>query len=210
MLPHAQLSASLLRCSRATATHFVPRPATRSLVDTAPATSVAELARQASKHLTSRRDAASSLEQSNEPTTSSGEAPKAGQSLGQQGRVDLAVDLSSFSSGLEYRRRLRTKAPQLKINNTSKNSLELSESKVGQKAHRKRRLSLKTSAGHVRHQTSDESPDLSTNSVNQGIENSDFELPIDSYPSGGEVAGKLPHLPLYYACSFVLSARRTL
>lgn len=207
MLPYSHLSPSLLRCTRTTATHLVARPATRSLVDTAPVTSLAELARQASKRFTSRIDAPPSLEQSAEPITSSAETPKAGQSLGQQGRADLAVDLSSLSSGLDYRRRLRTKAPQLKINNTSKNSLELSESRVGQKAHRKRRLSLKTSAGHVRSRKPDMGSDRPVNSVKQENEKSDFGLPVGSDPSGGELAGKLLYLPLEYACSFVSSAR---
>ncbi|OWZ28709.1 hypothetical protein C356_06332 [Cryptococcus neoformans c45] len=191
MLPYSHLSPSLLRCTRTTATHLVARPATRSLVDTAPVTSLAELARQASKRFTSRNDSPPSLEQSAEPITSSAETPKAGQSLGQQGRADLAVDLSSLSSGLDYRRRLRTKAPQLKINNTSKNSLELSESRVGQKAHRKRRLSLKTSAGHVRSRKPDMGSDRPVNSVNQEKEKSDFGLPVGSDPSGGELADAL-------------------
>lgn len=193
MLPRAHLSPSLLRCTRATATHVVPRPATRGLVDTAPATSLAELARQASKRLTSRSDASASLEQSARPIISNDEAPKTAQSLGQQGRADLAVDLSSLSSGLDYRRRLRTKAPHLKINSSSKNSLDVSESKVGQNAHRRRRLSLKTSAGHVRNQKLDTGSDQSINSVDHGNEKSDFELPTGSDASGGKCTGKLPY-----------------
>ncbi|KIR59072.1 hypothetical protein I314_05056 [Cryptococcus bacillisporus CA1873] len=186
MLPRAHLSPSLLRCTGATATHVLPRPATRGLVDTAPATSLAELARQASKYLTSRSDASASLEQSAQPTTSNDEAAKTAQSLGQQGRADLAVDLSSLSSGLDYRRRLRTKAPHLKINSSSKNSLDVSESKVGQNAHRRRRLSLRTFAGHVRNQKLDTGSDQSVNSVDHGDEKSDFELPTGSDASGGK------------------------
>lgn len=207
MLPRAHLSPSLLRCTGGTATHIVPRPATRGLVDTAPATGLAELARQASKRLTSRSDAAASLEQSAQPTTSIDKAPKTAQSLGQQGRADLAVDLSSLSSGLDYRRRLRTKAPHLKINSSSKNSLDVAESKVGQKAHRKLRLSLKTSADHNRSQKSDAGSDKSVTSVDHENERPDFGLPTGSDGSEGKLAGKLPYLPLEYVCSFVSSAR---
>ncbi|KIR35463.1 hypothetical protein I352_01738 [Cryptococcus deuterogattii MMRL2647] len=188
MLPRAHLSPSLLRCTGGTATHIVPRPATRGLVDTAPATSLAELARQASKRLTSRSDAAASLEQLAQPTTSIDKAPKTAQSLGQQGRADLAVDLSSLSSGLDYRRRLRTKAPHLKINSSSKNSLDVAESKVGQKAHRKLRLSLKTSADHNRSQKSDASSDKSVTSVDHENERPDFGLPTGSDGSEGKLA----------------------
>lgn len=78
---------------------------------------------------------------------------------------------------------------------------------MGQNAHRRRRLSLKTSAGHVRNQKLDTGSDQLVNSVDHGNEKSDLELPTGSDASGGKRIGKLPHLPLEYVCSFVSSAR---